>query len=95
MPKALSWPLKLLRLVWMIVQAELQIMLAAIGHNNYKVQRKCHKYHVVICSPSFVLFLISLCFTSRLRASILEAEVDVTRKATMPTLSIILGYGRG
>jgi len=79
----------------MIVQAELQIMVATIGHNNYKVQRKLHKYHMVICSPLLVLLLISSCFTSRLCATILEAEVDVTRQVMMPILSVILGYSRG
>lgn len=79
----------------MIVQAELQFMVAAIGHDDYKVQRKLHKHHAVTCSPSFVPLPTSLCFTSRLCATILEAEVDVTRKATMPTLAITLGYGRG
>lgn len=78
----------------MIVQAELQFTVAAIGHDDYEVQRKLRKFHVVACSPSFVLLPISLCFTSRLCAAILEAEVDVSRKATMPTLAITLGYGR-
>lgn len=81
---------KLLCLVWMIVQAEHQVLVAAMSSNNYKVQRKLHKYHVVICVPSFVLLLIPLCFASRLRNAVLRAEVDAIEKAIMSTLSIIL-----
>lgn len=44
---------------------------------------------MITCAPSFVLLLIPLCFASRLCSAVLEAEVDATEKAMMPTLSII------
>lgn len=81
-------PSKLLCLVWMIVQAEHQVLeLLLVTTTTYR--ENFIKYHIITCAPSFVLLLIPLCFASRLCSAVLEAEVDATEKAMMSTLSII------
>lgn len=80
---------KLLCLVWMIVQAEHQLLKLLLVTTS-KYRENDIKYNLIICEPSFVLLLIPLCFASRLCSGILEAEVDATEKAMMSNLSIIL-----